>query len=161
MSGHDLLLRRWSGERPEALLALLHDSVGALAPARYDAEQIEAWLGSLSDAAGWRSRLCHVEVTVAERDGELAGFVGLAAAGVVDLLFVHPEHARRGVGRALLSAAISQAAARCWPQLEADVSLVAHPLFEALGFRIVRRQVVERAGRRLDNFRMRLAPIPG
>ncbi len=161
MSGDVLQLRRWPGDRPEALLALLRDSVGGLASARYDGGQIEAWLASLPDGAGWRARLGRSAITLAERGGELAGFVGLAAPGVVDLLFVHPVHARRGVGRALLSAAIRQAVACRWPQLEADVSLLARPLFEALGFRVLRRQTVERCGRRLDNFRMRLAPLPG
>jgi len=159
MSGDVLQLRRWPGIRPEALLVLLHDAVRGLASARYDGEQIEAWLDSLPDGAGWRARLQRSAVTLAERGGELAGFVSLAPPGVVDLLFVHPDHARRGVGRALLSAAIEQAADRPWPQLEADVSLVARPLFETLGFRVLRRQMVERGSRRLDNFRMRLAPL--
>lgn len=45
-------------------------------------------------------------VTVAVVDGELVGFVAISpAAGVVEQLFVAPEHHRQGIGLALLTLA--------------------------------------------------------
>ncbi len=43
------------------------------------------------------------QITVAVVDGELVGFVAISpAAGVVEQLFVAPEHHRQGIGLALL-----------------------------------------------------------
>jgi GNAT superfamily N-acetyltransferase len=56
--------------------------------------------------------------------------------GLVDLLYVHPEYARRGLGRELLEVGCTWAVARGARQLESAVSIAARPLFEALGFRV-------------------------
>jgi putative acetyltransferase len=73
---------------------------------------------------------------------------------LVDLLYVHPEYARRGVGRELLEAACTWAVAHGARTLEAEVSIAARPLFEAAGFRVEREQYVVRSGVELRNFHM-------
>lgn len=46
------------------------------------------------------------QITVAVVDGEIVGFVAISpAAGVVEQLFVAPEHHRQGIGLALLTLA--------------------------------------------------------
>src|SRR5262245_52461051 len=51
-------------------------------------------------------------VTVAERDGVVVGFYALEGeppVGVLDLMFVDPDHLRGGVGRALWAHAVATA----------------------------------------------------
>jgi GNAT superfamily N-acetyltransferase len=73
---------------------------------------------------------------------------------LVDLLYVQPEFGRHGVGRDLLGVACAWAVSRGARRLESDVSTAARPLFEAMGFRVEREQVVERRGVGFRNFRM-------
>ena len=161
MSGPSIRLRRWRGDAPEALLELLRRAVAETARSCYDGDQIDAWLSTLPDPARWRKRLADAEVIVAYTDSQLAGFVALRAPGLVDLLFVDPGRARQGIGRALVARALVRARACGWRRLACDASLLARPLFEAAGFRVLRQQRVTRGQCRLTNFRMafELSPI--
>ncbi|MCB1915823.1 MAG: GNAT family N-acetyltransferase [Rhodocyclaceae bacterium] len=159
MTGSNLRLRRWHGQAPEALLDLLRRAIRQSARSCYSAEQIDAWLSTVPDEASWARRLADADVIVAGVDGRLAGFVALRSPGVVDLLFVEPDFARQGVGRALLAAALSRAHDRRWWHLECHASLLARPVFEAAGFRVLARQHVPRGPCRLTNFRM-VAELP-
>ena len=76
-------------------------------------------------------------------DGELAGFASLNGAETIDMLYVDPEFARRGVATALLDALTRLAAARGAKTLTADVSDTARPLFERQGFQAQRRNLVQ------------------
>lgn len=120
----------------------------------YDPAQRAAWAPDPPDRAAWAVRLGSGGVFVAEVDGHIAGFARVEADGLVDLLYVHPAHGRRGVGRALLAHGCAWAAVRGARTLRADVSLVARPLFEAMGFVVERAQEAERRGARLLTFRM-------
>lgn len=82
-------------------------------------------LPSLEDPDRWRLDLADptVEWTVAELEGEPAGFIGIGPSrdpvdpelGEVDTIAVAPSHWRRGVGRALMTRGLEQLAAR-WPR---------------------------------------------
>jgi GNAT superfamily N-acetyltransferase len=88
-------------------------------------------------------------VLVAERAGEIVGYVYAgyepmswrelrAACGFVHDVFVDPNARHRGVGKTLLEAAISWAAARGLPRMvlwSAEGNDAAKRLFAAIGFR--------------------------
>jgi putative acetyltransferase len=80
-------------------------AVEAFGPDGYDDEQVREWAGAdersptdyTVDAAG-------EHFIVAVRDGAVAGFGHLVAdAGEVHAVYIHPDHARHGVGSALLA----------------------------------------------------------
>jgi putative acetyltransferase len=130
------------------------ESVRVVAARHYRGEQIEVWAPLEPDLDSWRGRLSSECVLIAEVQGAVAGFVRVERGGLVDLLYVGPTHERRGIGRALLNAACSWAAANGAKRFEANVSLAARPLFEAVGFRVEREQSVEYKGIAFRNFRM-------
>ena len=113
------------------------------------AERI-AWCGrAIITDAQWRTAREAQPTWVAERRGEVVGFVDLTPDGEVNMLYVHPDHTRRGVGSALLDEVEQSARGADMPRLHARVSLVAESLFARAGFVVVRRQWAERDGERL------------
>jgi putative acetyltransferase len=140
-----------------ALRALFHASVHGLASAHYSPAQREAWAPLEHDPAQWAGRLRANQPYIAlagSSDLAIAGFADLQPTGYIDMFFVSPAFARRGVARALMAHIHEQAALRGIAQLHADVSLAAEPFFAASGFTVQARQLAERQGIVLHNARM-------
>jgi putative acetyltransferase len=134
-----------------AMMTLFHASVHLVAAADYDAQQREAWAPAVMDRARWERRLDEQQVRVAEHRDALAGFCTWNAEGCLDLLYVHPDHLRRGVASALCAAAEADLRLRGVTRLHTQASLTAQPFFQRQGFRLVQRQTVEIRGVVLPN----------
>lgn len=138
----------------EALVVVFTTAVHALAGGAYTAEQCAAWAPVPPDAEGWRRRLSRLTVLLACEGEQVAGFIGYARSGHVDLLFTAPPFARRGVATALFGAACAdmrRSGAQC---LSTEASLAARPFFEQQGFTVVAEEEVLRQGVVLRRFRM-------
>jgi N-acetylglutamate synthase-like GNAT family acetyltransferase len=75
-------------------------------------------------------------VTVAERDGVVVGFYALEGdppVGVLDLMFVDPDHLRAGVGRRLFAHAVSTARAAGLTEFTIDSDPFAEEFYLAMG----------------------------
>lgn len=155
-----MLIRNFRSADAPLLRAVFHAAVHQLAARDYAAEQREAWAPHEHDAAQWAARMQANQPFVAEQDGEVAGFADLQDSGYIDMFFVAPAFAGRGVARALMAHVEASAERRGITALFADVSLTAEPFFRKAGFTVERRQEVERAGVVLRNARMsrKLAP---
>lgn len=139
----------------EPLLALFTASVHGLGRAHYDPAQLAAWAPPAPDLAGWKQRLERAHTLVAEVDGQLAGFLSCQLDGHIDLLFVAPDHARRGVATRLFAQAQAMLVAAGIRELTTEASLVARPFFERQGFIVHETQSVERQGVVLRRHAMR------
>ncbi|MDD3444924.1 MAG: GNAT family N-acetyltransferase [Zavarzinia sp.] len=150
----DITLRSATPADYQAMATLFRESVHRGAARDYDAEQRAAWAPVEMDMAAFAARQDLCRVWIAERAGAMAGFVTSRDDGLVDMLFVHPDHLRRGVGRRLLEIIETEARRAGRAGLYANVSLTARSLFEACGFQVMADQVVELRGRRFRNFHM-------
>ncbi len=155
-------LRPYLAADAERCAAIFRLSVEGLAIVDYSAEQCAAWAARADDAAAFAKRLAGALTLIALIDGEPAGFASLEGAETIDLRFVAPGFARRGVGAAVVDALARLAAARGAKTLASDVSDTARPLFERQGFQAQRRNLVQLDDEWLANTTMtkRLAP-PG
>lgn len=153
-----LTLQPFEPEDVGALLALFRDSVRNVARRDYSEDQVRAWAPDEIDIGAFGARLGRQRVFVAVEGGgggaAIAGFAALDGQGHIDLLFVHPDHQRKGAGRLLLQGVEETARAAGMPGLSAHVSLTARPLFEALGFTVIAERRVPLRGQTLTNFRM-------
>ncbi len=107
----------------------------------------------------WRAQLAGhwgvvAEVPDAAGEPAVVGFMTLRADGCVDLAFVAPVGIGQGVGGRLYEVVETEARRRGLERLCAEASRMARPLFERRGWRVVRRQTVERGGVALENFVM-------
>jgi putative acetyltransferase len=117
-------------------------SIEELAADDYSADQREAWAARAEDEAAFGQRLAGMLTLIALVGGEAAGFASLKGADEIDMLFVDPEFARLGAGRALVDALTRLAGARGAKRLTTEASDVAKPLFESLGFSAQKRNLV-------------------
>ena len=139
--------------------AIFRASVEELASEDYSADQCAVW-AARADDPGFPKRRGSALTLIALVDGAPAGFANLKGADAIDMLYVDPEFARRGVGTALLDALVRLAAARGAKALVSEVSDTARPLFERQGFQAQRRNLVQLDDEWLANTTMtkRLAP---
>ena len=129
-------------------------SIEELAAEDYDAEQREAWAARADDEQAFGAKLAGELTLLALVDGAVAGFASLKGANEIDMLFVDPEFARRGVGRTLIDALTKLAEARGAKRLTTEASDVAKPLFERLGFTAQKRNLVRKGEQWLANTTM-------
>jgi putative acetyltransferase len=137
-------------------------SIEELAAEDYDAEQREAWASRADDEDAFGARLGAALTLLAVVDGAVAGFASLKGGDEIDMLFVDPEFARQGVGRALVDALTRLAEARGAKRLTTEASDVAKPLFERQGFTAQKRNLVRKGDQWLANTTMTktLGPDP-
>jgi putative acetyltransferase len=87
----------------EAIASLHVAAIEAFGPEAYDDDEVAAWAAS-DDSPAERYAIEEGYWVVAERERGLAGFGELdPRAGEVVAVYVHPDHARSGVGSALLA----------------------------------------------------------
>lgn len=150
-----VVLRTATPADVEALLTLIPASVRGLSRGDYSDEQIEAALGT---AFGVDSQLIRDGTYfVAEVDGEIVGCGGWSRRRTlfggdrqpgrestlldpahepakIRAFFVHPAHARRGIGRALLARCEEEARAAGFQAAEMMATLPGVRLYRALGY---------------------------
>jgi putative acetyltransferase len=118
-------------------------SVEELASEDYSDDQRAAWAAAADDRAAFAARLAKGLTLIALIGGETAGFASLRGVDVLDLVYVDPRFARRGVGAALIDALAKLAEARGAESLTSEVSDAARALFERRGFAAQRRNLVQ------------------
>lgn len=139
-----------------ALAAIFGASIDELTAEDYDEDQRAAWMATAEDEAGFANRLGAMLTLVATVEGAPAGFASLKDNRHLDMLFVDPALAGRGVGTLLVDACEKLAGARGAKALTVDASDAARPFFERRGYRAQSRQSVPINGEWLANTQMEL-----
>jgi putative acetyltransferase len=121
---------------------IFRSSIDELAADDYDADQREAWASASADESAFAAGLAGALTLIAVIDGAAVGFASLKGTDVIDMLYVDPEYAGQGAGAALIDALTKLASARGAKRLTAEASEGARPLFERLGFRAEKRNLV-------------------
>jgi putative acetyltransferase len=149
-----IAIRPYQHEDAGRLAALFRAAVRSLASRDYPAAQIHAWVAAIQDTEQF-ARRCAAKMTwVAVCESQIAGFSDLEPDGHIDMLYVDPELARRGIARALLAHVESTAAESGIRRLYTEASITARPVFERAGFVVIAEQIVTLGGEAIRNFRM-------
>lgn len=158
-----MILRDYVESDGPATLDVFRRAIRVTAARDYSPEQVAAWASDEIDPDGWADRRRASRTRVAEVDGRVVGFTDVDDRGYVDMLFVDPAFARRGVATALLEWAATTAQSLGAAELSTHASLTARPFFEAHGFTAVVEQRPVLRGVALTNFVMRrdLPPADG
>ena len=120
----------------------------------YTKAQRLAWLPKANSGAAWSERLSQQYVVLVERRNDILGFMSVFPYGYIDLAFILASARRQGVFGQLLGAVTDRALQHHLPRLTTHASLMAQPAFSRYGFEIVKHEIVERAGDRLQRAEM-------
>jgi putative acetyltransferase len=147
-------LRPFLIEDTPLLAEIFRASVEELAADDYSESQREAWTSAADDQEELARRLSEQIPLNASLNGSPVGFASLAITETIDLIYVHPAAAGRGVGTMLVDALEKLGIARGARRLTADVSDSAQDFFEKRGFTATQRNTVQRGGEWLTNTTM-------
>ena len=127
-------LRSCEASDATATWEVFHAAVRDTALGFYNAAQVAAWSPDEVDADRWARRRAAAWTLVAVDSEQVVGFADLTDGGELDMLFVHPDHARGGVATRLVADVVSEARRRGLARVEVRASRVLQPLLERLGF---------------------------
>ncbi len=141
---------------PDDALAI-HDlhtrSVRGLCTRDYPKEVIEGWL--LGRSPDGYKGIAKQEMYVFEESSAIRGFSHVAPNCIV-ALFVDPDHARRGVGRALFEHALALIRASGTIPVPFEATITALPFYLKMGCTEVRRSFVEKNHVKVETVLMQL-----
>lgn len=153
-------LRPWLPGDAPVCAQIFRDAIEALTGEDYDVAQQEAWASAADDLEAFAERLAKALTLVAVEEGEVVGFASLEGNETIDMLYVAPDMAGRGVATTLCDALEKLAAARGAKTLAVQASDTALPFFMDRGFAPQQRNTVHRAGQWLANTTMTKAVEP-
>lgn len=142
------------------LRELFAQSIEELTQEEYDEDQRIAWASLAEDGLAFAKRLGAMVTLIVQIDGEYAGFGSLKDNTGLDMLYVHPYHARQGVGTTIADALERIAAARGANEITAEASETAHPFFEARGYVGTQRTAIPIEDQWLTNTTMKKQLTP-
>ncbi|MFD7025582.1 GNAT family N-acetyltransferase [Promicromonospora sukumoe] len=146
-AAENLQIRRYEAGDAGDTWRVFHAAVHGTASRDYGVEQLQAWAPPTVDEDRWHQRRSAAHTYLARLDGGVVGFSDFTDAGVLDMLFVHPDAGGRGVARALVAHVLREAAAAGHERLLVHASLTARPAFERFGFAVDATRLAEVAGR--------------
>jgi putative acetyltransferase len=147
-------LRPYMPDDASMLADIFRASIEGSAADDYSESQIDAWVAAAGDEEAFAARLAARLTLVATLDGSPVGFAALEEPGHLDLLFVHPAVAGRGVGTMLVDAFEKLAAARGAKKLTVEASDNAQDFFRRRGFKAMQRNSVPLGGEWFANTTM-------
>ncbi|MGQ1840136.1 GNAT family N-acetyltransferase [Kocuria turfanensis] len=147
-------LRPYRPSDAQATLKVFLRAIRLTASHDYTPEQIAAWADEDIDVDQWHAARDAAKTQVACDGEHVLGFTDVDARGYIDMMFIDPAYARRGVATALLEWAARTAASHGAPELTTHASLTARPFFEAHGFTVLAEQHPVRRGVELRSFVM-------
>ncbi len=136
------------------LAAIFVASIGELTGDDYSENQQAAWASAAADEAAFGQRLAQQLTLVATLQGSPVGFASLKGADHIDLLYVHPGAALRGVAAMLCDALEKLAGARGAKSLTVDASDNAQEFFLKRGYVATRRSTITMGDEWLANTAM-------
>lgn len=144
-------LREFQSADSKETATLFYETVHSVNLGDYDQAQVDAWAPKDRDLGEWDRSFQGKRALVALEGEAIVGFADVDVSGYLDRLYVRRDRQRRGIATKLCDALESVVASAT---IATHASITAKPFFEARGYRVVKRQEVERRGVRLVNFVM-------
>lgn len=144
-------LRRYHPSDCKEVTELFYNTVHIINARDYTNEQLDAWATERVDLEKWNESLQKNCSLVAIDNGIIVGFGDIDKDGYLNRLFVHAEHQSKGIATAICNQLEKVARGN----VTTCSSITAKPFFEKRGYKVIKKQTVERQGIILINFYMK------
>lgn len=145
-----MLIRKYQSSDCKELVELFYNTVHTINTKDYTKEQVDAWAPRQIDLKAWNQSLQEHFSMVAVENDTIIGFGDIDKTGYLDRLYVHFEYQGNGIATALCN----QLETAVQGNIVTHASITARPFFEKRGYKVVKKQEVERRGIFLTNFVM-------
>jgi len=145
-----MVIREYQSLDCEVLAELFYNTVHTINVKDYTKEQLDVWATGSVDLEKWNQSFEEHYSLVAVDNEVIIGFGDIDKAGYLDRLFVHSDYQRKGIA----SAICNQLEQAVQGSIVTHASITARPFFEKKGYRVIKKQQVERQGIFLTNFIM-------
>ena len=142
-------IRDYSDDDFEEISKLFCETVRYINAKDYTPLQCEKWIQKSDKLQFCRNILLKQRTLIALKGGKIIGFGSVDGTGVIDLLFVHKNYQKLGVGATLLNRLESGFA-----RVKTYASITAKPFFESRGYTVVKARYVDCLGVPLKNYEM-------
>ncbi|CAM4422971.1 GNAT family N-acetyltransferase [Paenibacillus typhae] len=152
-----MIIRTFTEQDISQIVTLFYDTVHSVNKQDYSQEQLNAWASYEDESqrlSTWKDALSRNITLVVENNGVITGFADMTLEGYLDRLFVHKDYQRQGIAKALVNTLETEARGLGLTEIRTEASITAKPFFEQAGYKVVRQQVVERKGVKLENYLM-------
>lgn len=146
-----MIIREYRPSDCREIAELFYNTVHTVNAADYSKPQLNAWATGKVDLEKWNSSFQEHNSFVVIEDEIIVGFGDIDKTGYLDRLYVHKDYQGKGVGR-MLCAKLEQMASG--GKITVHASITAKPFFEKRGYKLIKKQEVERQGIFLTNFIM-------
>ncbi len=155
MSKSNIEIRPYKDSDVKHLASIYYNTIHLINARDYSQDQINVWAPQSSlDAISWKKKWEKLKPLVAICNNEIVGFAEFEPNGHIDCFYCHHEWIGEGVGSALMKEIEQTAHSLSLNRIYAEVSITAKPFFIAKGFSVVKKQIVEKKGIKLENFIM-------
>ncbi len=146
-----MLIREYRMSDCKEITELFYNTVHTVNARDYTEEQLDVWATGKEDLKKWNSSLKEHYSIVAVENDVIVGFGDIDKTGYLDRLYVHTDHQGKGIATAICD----QLEQYVKGDITTHASITAKPFFEKRGYKVLKKQQVERQGIFLTNFRMR------
>ena len=143
-------LRKYQKSDCKELTELFYNTVQTVNAKDYTKEQLDVWATGQVDLEKWDRSLQEHYSIVAVDNGIIVGFGDIDKTGYLDRLYVHADYQGKGTATAICN----QLEQAVQGKITTHASITAKPFFEKRGYKVVKKQEVERQGIFLTNFVM-------
>lgn len=146
-----MLIREYRMSDCKEITELFYNTVHTVNARDYTKEQLDVWATGNEDLEKWNSSLKEHYSIVAVENDVIVGFGDIDKTGYLDRLYVHSDHQGKGIATAICDQLEQYAKG----DITTHASITAKPFFEKRGYKVLKKQQVERQGVFLTNFRMK------
>lgn len=139
-----------------AIAEIFTRAIHEIACQAYAPEQCLAWSEREPNYGHWKRRCELKRPFVAITESRISGFLELDPDGHIDCAYINPDFQRRGIMTQLVEHAVCTCFAFNIPRVYVEASICARPLFEKVGFSVIRENAVVRKGITLTNYSMEI-----
>lgn len=150
-------IRQYQTSDCEEIGELFYHTVHTVNAKDYTKEQLNVWATGQIDLEMWNQSFQEHYTIVAVDNNLIVGFGDIDKTGYLDRLYIHSDYQCQGIATAICD----QLEQAVQGTIITHASITAKPFFEKRGYKIVKKQEVERQGIFLTNYVMKKESVNG